>query len=87
MTEQHQEHDPRLVEIVIDRTEYKSPAQTTGAALYALGHVPADYKLFRETPGPREDEPIANDQTQIKVHPHEKFYSSPGRITPGGGDE
>ncbi|MGJ5814463.1 hypothetical protein [Paludibaculum fermentans] len=87
MTEQQKEHDPHVVEIVIDRVEYKSPTQTTGAALYALGHVAAGYRLFRESPGPREDEPIANDQTQVKVHAHEKFYSSPGQITPGGADE
>ncbi len=74
----------QTVEIVIDTKHVESPPETTGKALYVLGQVPADYTLFRETAGPREDEPIPNDGTAIHVHKHEKFYSSPGQITPGG---
>jgi hypothetical protein len=71
------------VEIIIDRKRLESPRNTTGAALYALGQVPADFSLYRETPGPGEDEPILNDTNPIRVHRHEKFYSSPGQVTPG----
>jgi hypothetical protein len=78
----HEHHHP--VEITIDRKHLSSPNPTTGAALYTLGQVPADYTLFEETPGPEEDKPIPNDHTVIHLHKHEKFYSSPGKVTPGG---
>jgi hypothetical protein len=71
------------VEITIDRRHVRSPLKTTGTALYTLGEVPASYVLYRETSGPAEDEPIPNDATPIRVHEHEKFYSSPGQVTPG----
>jgi hypothetical protein len=74
----------REVSIVIDTKHLESPPQTTGHALYELGTVPAGYTLYRETEGPEEDPPVANDASPIHVHKHEKFYSSLGQITPGG---
>jgi hypothetical protein len=68
--------DDREVEIIIDRKHLRSPRKTTGAALYVLGGVLADYTLYRETSGPEEDEPIPNDATPIRVHRDEKFASS-----------
>jgi len=76
--------EPITVEIIIDRKRLESPRETTGAALYVLGTVAADYTLYRETAGPKEDEPIPNAATSIRVHRDEKFYSSPGQVTPGG---
>jgi hypothetical protein len=75
--------DDHEIEIIIDRKHLRSPRKTTGAALYVLGGVPANYTLYRETPGPEEDEPIPNDATPIRVHRHEKFYSSENTINPG----
>ena len=46
------------VPIHIDRQAVESPNPTTGAALYALGHVPHGYELFREVTGDREDEEV-----------------------------
>lgn len=75
--------DDHEVEIIIDRKHRRSPRKTTGAALYVLGEVLANYTLYRETSGPEEDEPIPNDATQIRVHWDEKFYSSENTINPG----
>jgi hypothetical protein len=76
--------EPKTVEIIIDRRRLQSPRDTTGAALYVLGTVAANYALYLETDGPEEDEPIPNAATPIRVHRDEKFYSSPGQVTPGG---
>ena len=81
--ETHSNHH-REVDIIIDRERLKTPAETTGAALYVLGKVQPGWTLYRETPGPREDEPIPNDHTVIHVHENAKFYSTPGKVTPGG---
>jgi len=86
MSEEHKEHHHE-VDIIIDREHLKSPKETTGAALYTLGKVQAGFTLYRETPGPREDEPITNDHTPVRVHEHEKFYSTPGKVTPGAAHE
>ena len=85
MPEEHKHHHE--VEIIIDREHLRSPKETTGAALYVLGKVQAGFTLYRETPGPREDERIPNDHAPIHVHEHEKFYSTPGKITPGASRE
>ena len=87
MTEEHKHHPLHEVDIIIDRERLKSPSETTGAALYVLGKVQADWTLYLETPGPREDEPIRNDHAEIHVHEHAKFYSTPGKVTPGGARE
>ena len=76
-------NEGKEVEIIIDRKHVRSPKETTGAALYVLGEVPANYILYRETSGPEEDQPIPNDATPIRVHKDEKFYSSLGQVTPG----
>ena len=79
------EHKPQHdVKIIIDREHLKSPSKTTGAALYLLGKVQSGWTLYRETPGPREDERIPNDQTVVHVEEDAKFYSTPGKVTPGG---
>lgn len=74
---------PTEAAIVIDRNRLLSPFETTGEALYVLGKVPDTYTLFREVSGPQEDEPILRDKTPVQVHEDEKFYSSPGQVTPG----
>jgi hypothetical protein len=74
---------PTEAAIVIDRNRLLSPFETTGEALYVLGRVPDNYTLFREVSGPHEDAPIPKDKTPVRVHEDEKFYSSPGQVTPG----
>ena len=76
--------EPKTVEIFIDRKRLESPRETTGEALYLLGAVAATYTLYRETDGQEEDEPVPNAITPVRVHRDEKFYSSPGQVTPGG---
>jgi len=83
MTEE-QKHHPHEVKIIIDREHLKTPVETTGAALYALGKVQSGWTLYRETPGPHEDELIVNNQDKLHVHENAKFYSTPGKVTPGG---
>jgi hypothetical protein len=79
----YSEPNRKEVEIIIDRKHVESPRETTGAALYVLGEVPANYILYRETSGPEEDQQIPNDAAPIRVHKDEKFYSSLGQVTPG----
>jgi hypothetical protein len=66
------------VRIHIDRHPYESPNPTTGAALYALGKVPAGFQLYREARGDQEDEPIHNDNEKEHLTPDEHFYSKEG---------
>jgi len=61
--------------IHIDREPHDSPSPTTGAALYALGHVAVHRDLFREVSGDDEDELIARDATDIHLKQDEHFYS------------
>jgi hypothetical protein len=77
-----QKHD-KPVNIIIDRKHLTSPTPTSGAALYALGEVKTGYTLYREVPGPTEDEPILNDGTQVELKNGQKFYSSEDTINPG----
>ena len=44
------------VPIKVDKTNLKTLPKTTGAALYLLGNVGADYDLWLEVPGPAEDQ-------------------------------
>jgi hypothetical protein len=81
MTEHHHHHEVR---IHIDRKPYVSPRETTHAALYALGHVPAGYELFLEVRGDEEDRPIPNDQHRIELKEDEHFYSAQVTLNPGG---
>jgi hypothetical protein len=77
------EHQPHEVRIHIDRKPYMSPRETTHAALYALGHVPAGYELFQEVRGDHEDKSIPNDHSQIHLKEDEHFYSAQVTLNPG----
>lgn len=63
------------VRIHIDRKPYQSPNPTTGAALYALGHIHHGRELFREMQGNHEDVPIPCDEEKIHLKMDEHFYS------------
>ena len=71
------EHEIR---IHIDEKPYESPNPTTGAALYALGHVASGLDLYREVTGDREDEPIANGPEVIHLKEDEHFHSGPPKV-------
>jgi hypothetical protein len=71
------------VRIHIDRKPYQSPNPATGAALYALGHVPTGYELFREVRGDQEDEPVANGSDTIHLKEDQHFYSAQVTLNPG----
>jgi hypothetical protein len=64
-----------LVRIHIDREPYESPTPTTGAGLYALGHIASHRDLFREVQGDAEDELIERGATHVVLKPDEHFYS------------
>ena len=72
-----------IVEIFIDNKPYKSPALTTGHALYILGNVNSqEYDLYIETPN-IDDELIKDDDAKITVTEKEQFFTSPKKINPG----
>ncbi|HLM99175.1 MAG TPA: multiubiquitin domain-containing protein [Bryobacteraceae bacterium] len=74
MSEQEHKHEVR---IHIDQHPYESPNPTTGAALYALGNVPAGLELYREVSGDREDKPIENGPEVVHLKEDEHFHSGP----------
>jgi len=79
MTAPESKRRDHVVHIHIDRHPYDSPNPTTGAALYALGKVPAGFQLYREVQGDKEDEPIHNDNDKEHLTPDEHFYSKKER--------
>lgn len=64
-----------MIRIHIDREPYESPAPSTGAALYALGHIAPHRDLFREVEGDAEDELIERNAVDVQLKPDEHFYS------------
>ena len=71
------------MKITVDRIHKESPTPTTGASLYTLGEVKAGYDLWRETPGRDDDKLVPNDNKEIHLHEHEKFYSALRTLNPG----
>ena len=63
------------VRIQIDRVAHESPNPTTGVALYKVGDVGEQKELFREIDGDREDELVPRNETEIRLHENEHFYS------------
>jgi len=74
------------VTIHIDKKKYESPNPTTGAALYTLGNVPADYDLFEEIPGQGDDKLIPNDGKTIWLKDGLHFYTAKHSLNPGDGE-
>jgi hypothetical protein len=77
-------NDHQQVSIHIDKQEYKSPNPTTGASLYKLGSVGADYDLYQEVPGKDNDPLIPNNETEIHLKNGEHFYTAQKKLNPGG---
>lgn len=73
------------VPIKIDKTNDKTPTPTTGAALYILGKVGADYDLWLEAHGQGDDHLVANDAQPIDVAPGSHFYTAKKKLNPGNG--
>lgn len=69
------ERDRKTVRVHIDRKTYKSPATTTGKALYELADIGERRELFREVEGDEDDEFVPRDGTVIHLHQDEHFYS------------
>lgn len=84
-TESAEKHHPVHIPIEIDDTRYQAPSEhMTGAALRALPNpdVPADRDLWREVPGPKDDELIDPSKTYT-VRPGTRYYTAPRSINPG----
>jgi len=76
------QHPPEIP-IMVDGRPYKaSKTPMTGAELKALAGVAADYDLWFETPGPADDEKLA-DGTPFSVRQGNHFYSAQRTINPG----
>jgi hypothetical protein len=76
---QHKEDDDhiRYIPIHIDGKPYKATKpRMTGAEIKVLGHVPADYQLFLEVPGPGADRGIRDDEV-VEMKPGQRFHSVP----------
>jgi hypothetical protein len=74
------EHD---VPITIDKQHHRSPRQTTGSALYALGNVPGEYDLWLEVKGPGDDEIVHNSDLPVEVEPGSHYYTAQRTLNPG----
>ncbi len=78
---QHLDHE---VPVIIDKREMKSPNPTTGNALYTLAGInSSQYDLWRETHGQGDDEPIANNNSEIILKPGDHFFSVQKSLNPG----
>lgn len=73
------------VTIIIDKKEFKSPNPTTGAALYALAHVPADHDLFLEVHGHGDDTQIEKTAAPLELKNGSHFYTAQRTLNPGSG--
>ena len=74
---ENHEQSKHSVRIHIDEKPYESPNPTTGDALYKLGHVQADFDLFREVKGDKEDPIVENDDEPLHLREDEHFHSGP----------
>jgi len=60
----HVNESRKQVTITIDAKHHESPTPTTGKALYALGDLQPEHKLYRESPdSKREDPPVPQDDS------------------------
>jgi len=69
---------PQLtINIMIDGRHYTVHERyLTGAQILALAGLPPGDQLFREVPGPGDDEPIGPDQV-VELRDGGKFYAVP----------
>jgi len=63
------------VRVHINREPYHSTNPTTGEALYVLGSIPKNEKLYRETDGDKEDEAVPRDAAHVHLTEDAHFYS------------
>ena len=63
------------VRVHINREPYHSTNPTTGEALYVLGSIPKNEKLYRETDGDKEDEAVSRDAAHVHLTEDAHFYS------------
>jgi hypothetical protein len=68
--------DDKLVTIVVNTTTVQLPKKTTGAAIRAAGHVPAEETLYRVDGKPGGDDPIG-DGDVVHLKDGDRFESSP----------
>jgi hypothetical protein len=84
--QRNQPHDaqhPPEIPIMIDGRAYKAPrTPMTGSELKALAGVADDYDLWFETPGPADDEKLA-DGAPFALREGNHFYSAQRAINPG----
>lgn len=78
-TRKNSDCDAQRVRIHIDQQPYESANPTTGEALYRLGHVGSDLKLYREVKGDREDPAIENGPEIVHLKEDEHFHSGEPR--------
>jgi hypothetical protein len=65
------------INIAIDNVHYQVHERfLTGAQLLALAGLPGGDQLFREVPGPGDDEPVPPGKL-VELHDGEKFYAVP----------
>jgi len=69
---------PQLtINITIDGRHYAVHERyLTGAQILAVAGLPPGDQLFREVPGPGDDQPVGPDQV-VELRDGEKFYAVP----------
>lgn len=73
----------RSVDITIDGAPYQVPRhRVAGETLRALVPVPQDRDLWREVPGPHDDQLIRVGESYV-VLDGAHFYTAPSTINPG----
>lgn len=81
---QDDKQHPEPIPIQIDGRPFKAPkTPMTASELKMLGGVAADYDLWFETPGPADDQKLA-DSAPFPVRQGNHFYSAQRTINPGG---
>ena len=78
-------HGPHGIPIFInDVRHFVTTDSTTGAEIKALGTIPLQNKLFRETRGAGPDEEIADGQA-VQLRPAARFYDLPVGVVGSAG--
>lgn len=77
------EHDKKFPIFINDTKYFVTKEHMTGAELKELGKIPSGNRLFKEVPGNKPDQPIADD-TVVELKAGDKFYDLPHGVV--GGD-
>jgi len=76
------EHEKKIPIFINDTKYFVTKDQMTGAELKELAKIPIGNRLFKEIPGEKPDQPIADD-TVVELKAGDKFYDLPPGVVGG----